>query len=188
MTSTGGLKASAFSGRLPAWPRILAVYAVVVLIVYSWTILWFLWKAPSWLFFLSSGEILIVLAYSLATNLAESLVVLCAPLVLALALPKKWFSDVFVARGASLAIGGLGYMMFLADQFKNKSAYPALSLQAWTVALALLGILLFVYLSGRLAVLRQILEFVADRATIFVYVLIPLSVLSLLVVLFRLFA
>ena len=71
--------------RIPSWGKIVPVFAVIVLIVYAWTIIWFFWKLPSWLFFLNAGEILTAFAYSLATNLAESLVVLCAPLLLALA-------------------------------------------------------------------------------------------------------
>ena len=140
---------------------------------------------PGWLYFLNAGEILTALAYSLATNLAESLVVLCGPLLLALVLPRKWFYDVFVARGAALSIAVLGYMMFLAEQFKNKSDYPTLSLQLWTVLLALAGIVVLVYLFGRIALLRKIVEQIADRTTIFVYILIPLSILSLLVVIVR---
>ncbi len=174
-----------FLRRLPGWPQIIPVYGVIVLMVYSWTLLWFFWKVPSWLFFLNAGEILTNLAYVLATNLAESLVVACGPLFLALVLPKKWFHDVFIARGASLSIAGLGYMMFLAEQFQNNSDYPSTSLHAWTVALAAAGIALLVYLCGQSAVLRRIIEFVADRVSIFVYILTPLSILSLLVVIAR---
>ena len=174
-----------FSRRIPPVAQILPVYAVIVLIVYTWTLLWFFWKVPGWLYFLNAGEILTELAYNLTVNFAESLVVLCGPLFLAIVLPRRWFYDVFVARGASLVMAVLGYMMFLADQFKNKSDYPTLSLQLWTVLLALAGIAVLVYLFGRFAVLRRIVEFIADRATIFVYILVPLSLLSLLVVIVR---
>jgi hypothetical protein len=158
---------------------------VIALIVYTWTLLWFFWKVPSWLYFLNAGEILTTLAYSLATNLLESIVVMCGLLFLALILPGKWFRDVFVARGASLAMAGLAYMIFLANQFNNKNAYPTLSLQAWTVLLAAVLIAALVYLFGRIALLRKVLEVVADRMSIFTYILVPLSVISVLVVAFR---
>ncbi len=176
---------STFLRRLPSWAQIIPVYGVIVIIIYTWTLLWFFWKVPSWLYFLNAGEILVILAYSLATNFAESLLVLCGSLFLALVLPRKWFYDVFIARGATLSIAGLGYMIYLANQFTNKNAYPTISLQAWTVLVALAGIAVLVYLSGRISLLRKILEVVADRVAIFVYVLAPLSIISLIVVAFR---
>ncbi len=158
---------------------------MIALIVYTWTLLWFFWKVPSWLYFMNAGEILTTLAYSLATKSFESIVVMCGLLFLAVVLPKKWFRDVFVAHGASLAIAGLAYLMFLANQFKDKNAYPTLSLQAWTVLLAAILIAVLVYLFGQVALLRKILEMVADRMSIFTYILVPLSVISVLVVAFR---
>ncbi len=153
--------------------------------VYSWTSLWFLWKLPSWLYFLNVNEIVITLAYSLVTNLLESLAVLCAPIALSVILPKRWFYDLFVARGASLAILGLGYMMFLAFQFPTNESYPSLALKPWAVALVF-GLLMFlIYVVGRTSFLRKVVEALADRATIFLYVSIPLSLISLLVVMTR---
>jgi hypothetical protein len=176
---------TAFFRRIPGWPQIIPVYGVIVLMVYTWTLLWFFWKVPSWLFFLNAGEILTSLAYVLATNFTESLLVVCGPLFLALVLPKKWFHDVFIARGASLSMAGLGYMMFLANQFRNNSDYPSASLHPWTVALAAAGIGVLVYLCGQIALLRKIVEAVADRVSIFVFILTPLGIISLLVVLVR---
>jgi hypothetical protein len=171
--------------RFPTWGQVAPVYAVIVLMVYAWTLVWFFWKLPSWLFFLNAGEIALALTYSLATNLLESLAVLCAPLVMSLALPKKWFYDLFVARGAALAISGLAYMMYLANQFKTKDDYPSITLKHWTVGLAMVGILLIVYLAGRLNLFRKVIELVADRAIIFLYISLPLSLVALVVVLFR---
>jgi hypothetical protein len=110
---------------------------------------------------------------------------LCAPLVMSMALPKQWFHDLFVARGAALAISGLAYMMYLANQFKTKDDYPSLTLKAWTLALALGVILLIVYLAGRLSLFRKLIELLADRAIIFLYISLPLSLISLVVVIFR---
>ena len=171
--------------RIPSWGQVAPVYAVIVLMVYAWTIVWFFWKLPSWLFFLNAGEIAIAFAYALATNLLESLVVLCAPLFMSLALPKKWFYDLFVARGAALALSGLAYMMYLANQFKTKDDYPSLTLKPWTLGLAVAGILVIVYLAGRLNLFRKLLEVLADRAIIFLYISLPLSLIALVVVIFR---
>ncbi len=172
-------------GRIPGWAQIVPVCGVIMLMVYTWTLLWFFWKVPGWLYYLHVGEILTTLAYSLATNLAESLLVLLGLVGVALILPRKWFRDVFIARGAALSFAGLGYMMYLANQFKTRDDYTTASLRTWTVQLAVLGILVLAYLFGRIAPLRKVMEWIADRVSIFVYVLVPLSLISLLVVIIR---
>ncbi len=171
--------------RMPSWSQIIPVYGVIVIMIYAWTLLWFFWKVPSWLYFLNVGEILTELAYSLATNFLESLLVLLGPVLLALLLPRKWFYDVFIARGTSLCIAGLAYMMFLANQFNDKTGYPSASLEVRTLLLVAAGIAVLVYICGRIALVRKILEAVADRISIFVYILAPLSILSLLIVVVR---
>ena len=171
------------SSRLPGWLQLAQVYSIAVLIIYSWTILWFFWKLPTWQIFLTTGEILRVLAFSLATNMVESLVLLCIPVLLALILPRTWFSDVFVARGASLTMTGLAYLMFLGDQLKFQGAFPSTALEPWLLALPLGALALIVYLVGKIALFRRMVESLADRATIFLFVMPPLSVISLLVVL-----
>lgn len=171
--------------RLPKLEQVAPVYAVIVLMIYTWTIMWFFWKLPSWLFFMNIGEILLTFLYSLATNFLESLVVLIAPVGLCFVLPRTWFYDRFVARGSALVLAGLGYMMYLAFQFQSKNDYPSYSLKAWAVALAAAALVLIVFLAGRFAVSRKVLEVIADRATIFLYVTVPLSILSVLVVLFH---
>jgi hypothetical protein len=169
--------------RFPSREQLAPVYAVAVLMLYTWTILWFFWKLPSWIFFMNAGEILITFMYSLATNFVESLIVLCAPILLCLLLPRQWFHDVFVARGSSVVLAGLGYMMYIAFQFQTKNDYPSLSLKGWSVALAALLILFIVFITGKISISRKVLEVVADRATIFLYVSIPASLIAVLVVL-----
>ncbi len=171
--------------HFPRGGQIIPVYGIIAIVIYSWTLLRFFWKLPSWLYFLNGGEIISSLAYLLAVNLAESLVFLCGPLLLALILPANWFRDVFVARGTAFSLGTLGCMMLLAERFNNLNEYPELSLPMWQVLAAGAGIAALVYLCGRIALLRRMLEAVADRASIFAYLLVPLSLLSLMLVIVR---
>lgn len=126
------------------------------------------------------GEILVVLAYSLATNLLESLVVLLAPVLLAVILPKKWFYDGFIARSAALVLPILGYMMYVAYQTDGALDYPSQALDWVPVVLA--AALLLSFVAGRVGFLRKALEALADRMTIFLYIFVPLSILSMIVV------
>jgi len=174
----------AIFNRFPTQAQVAALYALIVFTLYSWTLLWFFYKVPGWLYYLSIGEILTSLAYSLATNFFESLVVLAAPLFLAVVLPKKWFADLFVARGAALIFPGLAYMMFVAFQFQSKLDYPSDIINLYPLVLVVIFILAF--LVGKVRFLSQALEALGDKATIFLYLSIPLSLVSTLVVLARL--
>jgi hypothetical protein len=169
-------------GRFPRWAQIIPVFGVIVLVIYTWTLMWFFWEVPSWLYYLRTGEILSLLAYAFATNLAESLAVLCGPLLLALLLPRKWFSDVFVARGAAVSLAGLGCAIFLAQQFTDKNAYPSFWLKVPTLAAVAAAIGVIAYLCGRIRLVRTVLEAIADRVSIFAYIAAPLGVISLVVV------
>lgn len=167
--------------RFPKQKEIAPVYAIIVLMIYGWTILKFNYNLPGWLYFLNLGEIMSVFAYSMATNIMESLLVLLGVITVGVILPKKWFSDAFIARGASLSILFLGLMMYIASQFKTKEYYPA-ELIRWSPGiLVLIG--LVVYLIGRVPMARKALEFFSDRAIIFLYITIPVSILSLIAVL-----
>ena len=170
--------------RIPKAAQIAAVYAVIMFTIYSWTLLWFFWKYPSWAFFMNIGEILVELAYSLANCFAESLVVLIFPVFLAVILPKKWFYDSFIARGVALVLPILGYMMVLAYQINGELDYPSEALNWAPIVLAVT--LLLVFLAGKPGLLRKALEAVADRMTIFIYLFVPLSILSIVVVVIQL--
>lgn len=171
------------SKRLPSRAEIAPVYAVIVVMVYTWTILWFYYSLPGWLGFLNFGDVFGILAYSVATNFLESLAVLAGIILFAMLLPRRWFSDAFVARGGALAILVLGLMMYIARQFETKEFYPA-ELIRWSPAL-LGAILLLVYYLGRIAPVRKALELFADRAIIFLYISIPVSLLALFTLLLR---
>jgi hypothetical protein len=169
--------------RLPKASQIAPVYAVIVFIIYSWTTLWFFWKLPSWLSNLSIGEIFGVFAYVMATNLLESLSVLLIPVLLSLLLPKKWFYDAFAIRGTALVLLLLAYAIFLTNQIRHEDGYPK-SLLVWSI-FVIFAIAFLVYVFGKIPIVCKILEFLSDRSVIFLYLSIPISVISLVVVIFR---
>jgi hypothetical protein len=171
------------SSRLPSRDKIIPVYAVIVVMVYSWTILRYYYNIPAWLGFLNLGDLLGIYAYSTATNFLESLAVLAGIVLFSAVLPRRLFLDAFVARGSALAILVLAWMMILAGQFNTKQFYPA-ELIRWTPAI-LAAILAAVYFLGAVAFLRKAVEFAADRAIVFLYITIPVSLLSILIVLLR---
>jgi hypothetical protein len=173
----------AIFNRLPKWPQIAAVYAVIVLVIYAWTILWSFWKLPSWLYFMSIGEILTIYAYSMMINLFESLLVLCLPLGLCLILPRKWFSDVFVTRSVIVVLSVLGYAAYILTQFQSREDYPGGIVRL--IPAVFLASLVLAFLVGKVKFLVKGLDFFAEQAIVFLYITIPISLVSLLVVFVR---
>lgn len=174
----------AISKRFPAWEQVAAVYAVIVVVIYSWTLLWFFWKYSGWAYFMNIVEIANILADSLTINLAESIVVLLAPLAAAVVLPQKWFRNDFVARGVALVLPVLAYMIYIAYQLDHELDYPSAALD-WA-PVVLLATLLLVFAVGRFSPLRKLLEAFADRTTVFLYLSIPVSLLAVVAVIVQL--
>ena len=171
------------SSRVPSREQILPVYGVIVLMVHGWTLWWFYYNLPAWMTFMNFGEVFGQFAYSMSTDFFESLVVLAGITLLAIVLPRTWFLDAFVARGAALTVLGFGLLMYIASQFTTKDYYPA-EFVRWAPALAA-GMLLAAWLIGRHALARRVIELFADRAIIFLYLSIPISVISLFTLLLR---
>jgi hypothetical protein len=151
--------------------------------VYGWTIVWFFWKLPSWLYFMTMGEIGGIFAYSMAMNFLESLTVVLAPVLLCLLLPSNWFFDNFIARGVSLAMLWLGYSMLFTTQMQDAEGYPK-NLLVMSVLAVLLAIPL-ASVVGKISIVRKFLEAFSDRAIVFLYLSIPISAISLLFFIFR---
>jgi hypothetical protein len=171
------------SSRLPKQKDLLPVYAVIVIMIYGWTILKFNYNLPGWLYFLNMNEIFTIFAYSMTTNLLESVFVLSGVVIVGIIFPRKWFAETFVSRGTLLSILILGFMMFVADKFNTKAFYPG-DIIRWTPAyIVLVG--LVVFFAGRIRFVSRLIELFADRAIIFLYFSIPISILSLILVFIR---
>lgn len=170
--------------KIPRSQKLSSVYAIVVLMVYSWTIWWFLWKLSSWLYYLRLDEILVILMYSISVNFIESLLVFALIIGVSLLLPKTWFYDQFVARGTALVLLSLGYTMYIASLFQNKGDFPRSYMLRLSVPV-LIAILFLVYLSAKIGFVRKVLEEIANRATIFLYLAVPVSIISVIIVILR---
>jgi hypothetical protein len=172
--------------RLPPLTQILPVYAVIAFVVYGWTIILVFWKLPSWLFFLHGGEIVAILSYSFLLNLLESLIVLIGLLGLCWLLPARLLRDDFNVRGAALALVLLVSIMLHLWVYNNsdlREAFIRSLLPWWGVTLALAAVL--VWWASRTAWLRRGLLELSDRLVVFLYIFVPMSLISLVIVIIR---
>ena len=170
--------------HLPKAKSILQVYAVAAFLVYGWTLALFLWKLPSWLMYMHAAEIFGVLSYAMLTNLLESLVLIAALVGLAVCLPGKWLRDVFVESGTVIMISAVLSLMFYHFQYGHLRSEFNDALRTWGAVTLLIAIVLAV-LFARVGVLRSFISELADRLVVFLYILMPLSVVSFLIIIVR---
>lgn len=169
--------------KIPKLEEIAPVYAVIVMMIYPWTLTRFLWKLSSWILFASVGDLAALFAYMVVVNLVESILVLLVPLVMSIILPHRWFYDRFKTRSISLVLFGLGFLVYLNRNLHADSPFP-LTLVRW-IPMAAIAILGLVFLVDQVGFLRKVLEEVANRLTVFLYISIPISAIALLVILVR---
>ena len=137
-----------FLERLPDSKSILGVYAVIVTLVYSWTLFTSFYKLPSWIFYLTISQILSVYAYSFSLDLVESILALAGVLFLEftlfLALRNR---EEFQARSIlAVLVVLISSMLRLAlfKTYEDIDSYLSGELIWWAITLSL-GILLAVF-------------------------------------------
>ena len=165
--------------RIPDRKHILPVYGLIVMFDYGWSLLQFFKEVPSWLKFLTLGEISGILAYTLAVDFLESLLILAGLIVISICLPIKWFHDDFIVRAGVTVLYSLGFFIFLAYR-------PNPSYQLNTYIIRGIIDLVFLHLVIKdVSLLRKVINSLADRSTVFLYLSIPASLLALVIVLYR---
>ena len=167
--------------KLPSTGQVAQVFAVTCLMIYGWTLYRFLERLPSYLYYLNFGEIASIYSYALVINLVEALLFLAGIYLVNLLLPRRLFSERFVARGALFSVLGVGYLIYVALAVGESKAFQfPEELLAWS-PLVLLGILVLVILATLVNGLNKVSEGFADRAVIFLYILLPVTAAGLLV-------
>ena len=172
--------------RLPERQSVVSVYGVAVFIVYSWTVLTSFWKIPSWLFFLKISEVLAMYAYSFVVNFVESILLLTLVLLVGVILPARWWRNRFIANSMIWILVLMGSLMLRLYLYRAPSDWETFLYGQWEWLgyTALLALLLNLFVS-RLAWLQKGLETLAERLSIFLYIYLPLTAISFVVVVAR---
>ncbi len=171
------------ASRLPNLQQTAAVYSIIVLFVYGWMIYWYLWKLPSWLFYLSLTDLLTYFAYAMTVNFFESVFVLLFPLVLCLLLPPGWLRDQFAVRGTTMVAVLLIFLTYYSRLITGLVDLPS-NLHIMLLEVVF-GMVMVAFIAGKVRLIRKVIEEISNRAIIFLYLSIPISAVSMLVVLIR---
>lgn len=172
-----------FANRFPSFKQFTSVYAVVVFFVYTFSIIRFFWRIPSFINSLTIGQVLVILSYMLVVNLIESLIIVMMPVTLSLILPRTWFFDQFVAKGVLLVSLLLGYFLYVSQFINIEQDFPYPYFRI--LPFIFFAILTLVFILPRLKFLATLLESIADRLEVFLIISIPFSLVALIVVLVR---
>ncbi|MBL8103290.1 MAG: hypothetical protein JNM02_12220 [Anaerolineales bacterium] len=169
--------------RFPEKGQIVSVYAVGAAILYSWAILKAIQEfAKNWSLHLSVSEILGLFSYTLAGTFFESVLFLAALLLISFILPKKIFANKFVLRGSILTITFLGSIIYL---YTQTFTYALLdNIGEWGVSFV--SFTFFLMLLGELnEFVARIIQSIADRCTVLLYIYLPVSFISMIVIFIR---
>lgn len=173
------------SGKFPNVKQVTQVFAVASIMIYGWTTYRFIEKLPGWLYYLEIQEILSNYSYALVFDFLEALLFIGFILIVNLFLPENLFKWLFVARGTFFAIFGFSYLIYLARAIgESKASQFPEDLVKWA-PLVLITILSSTLFLPRVVMIRRIMEDFAERAVIFLYVLLPLTGVGLLLFLFN---
>ncbi|MBI5294292.1 MAG: hypothetical protein HY869_02370 [Chloroflexi bacterium] len=172
------------TSRLPGRGEIGSVYAVILFFLFGWVTIIFFWKFPAWLYYANLGEVAIFYLYTAATEALEGLVYLAAILLLSAVLPASWFKDKFTVRGTIAALALPAWLLlvqyFIAyHEFGRGPAVLAATLISGGLAA------LWMWLSMKYIALERMARLLAERTPVFLYVYIPIAIISLTILLVR---
>lgn len=162
--------------------EVISVYAVGAAILYTWALINTMNDfSKNWVLYLTASEVMVEFAYVLMGVFFESLLVGAILFLGRFLLPQKILAGRFVAYGSLIIAAFLGWLIFrdglviglggaYAELWRNVIVGAAL-------ILALLG--------ERFKIIHRGIEAIADRCVILLYIYLPLSLVSLVVVVIR---
>lgn len=175
--------------RIPNKLQIVHVFASITFPVYSWATYWALHFVPSLLKSLTILETLIVIAYVYVTALVEIIVLLLSLLIFTVIMPITWLKKGFVAKGtvlmwlifisAIVAQYNIGYIRVRSD-LRDFMIYIPIVIGIWIVLM-----LVFSFLISRFPGVEKSVDSLSHRLIAFLYIYIPISILSLIIVIVR---
>ncbi|MBI3153687.1 MAG: hypothetical protein HYZ21_16275 [Chloroflexi bacterium] len=169
--------------RFPKRDQTISVYAVGVAILFSWAIITtFNVVINQWGLYLDITEIFGLFAYIMAGAFVESLLLIASLLLFGFILPQKLFLDKFVLRGTILTITFLGSIMYL---YAQTTTFEVLAnINTWGIFFAICTVILL--LLGEVSqFVARVVETMADRCIVFLYIYLPASFISYIIIFVR---
>ncbi len=168
--------------RLPKIDQIIPVYAVGVTLLFSWAVINTTKDVISkWGLYFGVADILSLFAYVMAGAFLESLLLISFLLMISFILPQKLFVDKFVLRGTVLIISFLVTIMYYYTQTPMGEALANTD----KLGIFFILILILMALGESIPIVDKFVKSIADRCVIFLYIYLPVSFVSILIIIFR---
>jgi hypothetical protein len=158
----------------------LALFAACVFIVYSWAIFAFLDRLPSWVVHQGWWDLIGVFAYAQILALVDSLLPFLVLIVLGAILPGRLLRDCVVAFGSAAVLITAVWSATFQRYSKAMAEWPLQKLVMWA-ALYGMSIATAYALIYRLQWLKQAVQSVAERLTVFLYLYLPMTAISIFI-------
>lgn len=171
--------------RFPDTQSILAVYAVIAFITYTWTLIAFSNKIPAWIYYLSPSEIGVIFVYAMTVDFLESLVWLALLFLAAFLLPVRLLRDEFLVRAGWFSLVFLTLLLLYLIPDLNLYGKGQLPSAPWLV-ISFVSAVLAAWLSSRFRWMGRFMHFISDRLLVMLVIYLPISLLSLTIVIVRL--
>jgi len=169
--------------RFPSTAKLNSTFALILLVIHTWSVWQFLYRLPSYLMYLDLLNLLAVFAYYMAFAFVESIILLVLFGMIAIILPKNWYADHFEAVNLPIVLG----MAVSAAKYQQQigNTYSGISSILTWFGFTFLIVLSLALIFGIIGPLRKLSGKVMERISIMSYLYIPIGLFSLLVVVFR---
>ncbi len=172
----------ALLNRLPKIEQITPVYSVGVTILFSWAIVTTIEVAiNNWALYFGVADILSLFAYVMVGAFLESLLLISSLLMLSFILPQKIFGIKFVLRGTILTITFLGFIMYYYTQTPMGEALA--NINKWGMFFVITFVLLAI--GESIKIVERFVRLMADRFIVFLYIYLPISFASIVIIIVR---
>ena len=165
-----------------------SVFAACVVPIHSWATLTFLYQVTGWIVYLNVWDVIGTFAYTQAFAFLESLVVLLCVILLAVILPARVLRDRFVPLGGMLVLLNLAWA--IAVQYTG--IIPFTRYVPWHSKKFLLGAVAYLVSLGASYVwvrrherVQGAVSSFVERLTVLLYIYIPLSLASIVILIIR---
>jgi hypothetical protein len=159
------------------------VFSAAVFAVFTWTVRGFIYQVPSFILYFGVWDVFGILALQFTFALLESAFVAGLFILFGALLPAKWLKTGFGYKGFITVVVAAIAFIYLKGAMTNQPTVQFFVTTFVVTFLAWLGLILAAHFWNRFQ--RLVLD-LADRLSIFLYIYLPLGLLSVVVVMIRL--
>jgi len=187
-----GIALGVMRKKVPVRAEVLSVFNVLIFVVFGWSIRGFLFEIPSFLLYLSLGDMAAVVFYMMAFAFLECILLTGGLVLVSMILPSNWFKTGFAYKGfLIILVATTGFILFQGYYkvgfFQNliNNDYSPFRPVLIGVVIGLIALAGLFWLFHNRPRLQKYLSNFIEQFSVFSYIYVPLGVIGILVVFVR---